>query len=208
MSQYAPEAVLVRHGETEWSREGRHTGRADIPLSPVGRARAACLRPFLGPDTFARVLTSPLQRARETCLLAGLDDVAVVCGDLAEWDYGAYEGLTSAQVQDRRPGWSLWADGVPGGESVDEVGVRVDRVIGLVRSAPGAVVLFAHGHVLRILAARWLGLAPAGGRYFALDPATVSRLGYEHDRAVIAAWNLTVPCDQASTPTDQGGPTE
>lgn len=208
MSQHAVEAVLVRHGETEWSRAGRHTGRADIPLTQVGRVRASCLQPFLAPHAFATVFTSPLRRARETCRLAGFDDVAVVCDDLAEWDYGAYEGLTTAQVQDQHPGWSLWADGVPAGETVDEVGSRVDRVIGLVRSAPGAVALFAHGHVLRILAARWLGLGPAGGRYFALDPAGVSRLGYEHDGAVIAAWNLTVPCDQASTSPEQGGPTE
>ncbi|GAC1363528.1 MAG: histidine phosphatase family protein [Actinomycetota bacterium] len=204
MSQRAG-AVLVRHGETEWSRDGRHTGRSDIPLTPRGCQRAACLQPYLAGRTFARVLTSPLQRARETCRLAGFGDVAEVCADLAEWDYGAYEGLTSAQIQAERPGWSLWADGVPAGETLDGVGVRVDRAIGLIRSAPGDVALFAHGHVLRILTARWVGLAPTGGRLFALDPAGVSRLGYEHGSAVIAAWNLTVPCDEA-TPTGLGGP--
>lgn len=198
------QVFVVRHGETEWARQGRHTGRTDVPLTERGCRRATALRSVLAAHTFSRVLVSPLARARETCRLAGLGATAEVCDDLAEWDYGDYEGRTTPQIQAERPGWSLWVDGVPGGETVDEVGARVDRVIALVRSAPGDVALFAHGHVLRILTARWLGLPPAGGRYFAFDPAGVGRLGYEHGAPVIAAWNLPAPDD--TTTTTQGDP--
>ena len=183
----------MRHGETAWASEGRHTGRTDVPLTERGCRRAERLRGLLAGRSFSRVLVSPLSRARETCRLAGLGAAAEVCEDLAEWDYGDYEGRTTPQIQADRPGWSLWVDGVPGGETVDDVGARVDRVIALARSMPGDVALFAHGHVLRILTARWLDLPAAGGRYFALDPAGVGRLGYEHGARVIAAWNLQVP---------------
>ena len=183
--------VVVRHGETEWSLQGRHTGRSDIPLTERGRQRAAALAPVLATRSFARVLVSPRQRAQDTCALAGLSQAATTCDDLAEWDYGDYEGRTTAGILAERPGWSLWADGVPGGETLTAVGSRVDRVIALARQANGDVALFAHGHVLRILSARWLGLPPIGGRYFALDAAGMGRLGYEHTAPVIRAWNLT-----------------
>lgn len=206
------QVFVVRHGETEWAREGRHTGRTDVPLTERGRRRAEGLRTEVATRSFSRVLVSPLARAQETCRLAGLGATAEVCDDLVEWDYGDYEGRTTPQIQAERPGWSLWVDGVPGGETVGDVGARVDRVIALARSAPGDVALFAHGHVLRILTARWLGLAPAGGRYFALDPAGVGRLGYEHGAPVIAAWNLPAPPDDAgpirlTATTRQGEPT-
>jgi probable phosphoglycerate mutase len=180
---------LVRHGETEWSRDGRHTGRTDVPLTPHGRSQAELVGRSLRGHRFALVLTSPLGRAVDTCRLAGLGAVALQRDDLREWDYGEYEGRTTADIRKERPGWTLWRDGVPGGESVDEVGARADAVIAEARAAPGDVVLFAHGHVLRILAARWLGLPACDGSLLALDPATVSILGYEHETSVIRLWN-------------------
>jgi broad specificity phosphatase PhoE len=191
MSAGSQEIVLARHGETEWSKSGQHTGRTDIPLTENGERGARALGPALSHWDFALVLTSPLSRARETCRLAGLGDHAQVREDLCEWDYGEYDGRTTADIRKERPGWAIFKDGVIGGETVDEVGVRVDRVIAEAAAADGPVALFAHGHLLRILAARWLGLEAAGGRLFALDPATISVLGYERETRVIRRWNLT-----------------
>lgn len=184
------QVVLVRHGETEWSLNGRHTGRTDIPLDPAGRAQAEALAPSLSRWHFELVLTSPLQRARETCRLAGYGEGAEIRPELAEWDYGHYDGLTSAQIRATRPEWSLWRDGGPGGESPAEVARRVDRIIAEVRAVQGNALLFAHGHLLRVLAARWLGEAPTAGRFYALEPAARSVLGYEHGQPVLQRWNV------------------
>ena len=181
--------MLVRHGETEWSRAGKHTGRTDVPLTDRGREQALAVGKALRGREFALVLTSPLQRAAETCRLAGFGDQAQERDDLVEWDYGAYEGRTTEEIRKERPGWLVWDDELPGGETLAQVGVRADRVIAEVRAAEGDALLFAHGHVLRILAARWLGLEPRAGRLFALDPATLSTLGYEHETAVLRVWN-------------------
>jgi broad specificity phosphatase PhoE len=189
MSEQAAEIVLVRHGETEWSRTGRHTGRTDIPLTDRGREQARAAGEALADRRFVLVLTSPLSRARETCRLAGLDEQAVVRDELAEWDYGAYEGRKTVDIRQEHAGWSLWSDGVPEGESAAQVGARADRVIAELRDAGGDAAVFAHGHILRVLAARWLGLEASAGRLFALDPATISILGYERETAVIRAWN-------------------
>jgi broad specificity phosphatase PhoE len=183
------EIVLVRHGETEWSRDGRHTGRTDIPLTDAGRAQAGELREALGQWSFGRVLSSPLQRALETCRLAGLGEAAETSDDLLEWDYGEYEGLTTAEIRESRPGWYLWRDGCPGGEDAAAVGRRVDAVIAAVQDADGDVALFAHGHVLRVLAARWIGLEPDGGALLALNTGTISVLGYERETRVVRRWN-------------------
>ena len=180
---------LLRHGETEWSKSGQHTGRTDMPLTDAGRHQAEALGRHLGRRPFALVLTSPLQRARETCRLAGYGDVAAVTDDLLEWDYGIYEGRRTADIQAEQPGWSIWTTSVPRGETVEQVGERVRRVIERAVAAPGDVALFAHAHVLRILAASWLGLPPAGGRLFALGTAAISVLGYEHETRVISVWN-------------------
>jgi probable phosphoglycerate mutase len=189
MTATAPRCVLVRHGETEWSLDGRHTGRTDVPLLPAGVAQARALRPAMAARTFAAVLTSPLVRARETAELAGLGSRAVVDPDLAEWDYGAYEGLTTNQIREERPGWELFCDGVPDGESAGDVALRVDRVIARIRATPGDVVCVAHSHVLRVLAARWIGLDPTVGRSLVLDPAAVSELGWDRERPVVVSWN-------------------
>jgi probable phosphoglycerate mutase len=181
--------VLVRHGETEWSRDGRHTGRTDIALTDRGRALARRLAAELQNWSFSLVLTSPLKRAEETARLAGFGDQAQARPDLMEWNYGRYEGQTSAQIKAARPDWSLWRDGCPDGENAADVGHRVDRVIDELRRAGGDALLFAHGHVLRVLAARWLGQPPADGRLYALDTAALSILGYEHDDSVIRRWN-------------------
>jgi broad specificity phosphatase PhoE len=181
--------VIVRHGETEWSRAGRHTGNTDIALTDVGRDQARALGDLLRGRSFARVLTSPLQRASETCRLAGLGAAAEESPDLREWDYGAYEGRRTVDIRNEIAGWTIWSHGVPEGETAEEVGRRVDRVIDLVRAVDGDVALFAHGHLLRVLAARWCGLDPTSGRLFALDTATLSILGYERETAVIRLWN-------------------
>jgi len=191
-SFYRQQVVLVRHGDTEWAVQGRHTGRTDVPLTERGRQQAVSLGRFLQRRQFAKVLVSPRRRALETCQLAGFGEVAEIRDDLAEWDYGVYEGRTTEDVLTERPGWTLWDDGVPGGEAVEDVGRRADRVIAEVRSTPDDVAIFAHGHVLRILAARWVDLAPKDGRLFALDPAGVSVLGYEHTWPVLARWNETL----------------
>ena len=184
------ELWLMRHGETEWSRSGAHTGRTDIPLTAGGRANAAAVGRYLSGRHFDLVLVSPLQRARETCRIAGYEN-AVIDPDLSEWDYGDYEGRTTQQIQAKRPGWSLWKDGVLNGETVAQVGARAGRVIARALPFEGDVALFAHGHILRILTATWLGLPPEGGRLFALGTASISNLGYEHETQVITRWNLS-----------------
>jgi broad specificity phosphatase PhoE len=183
------ELLLARHGETEWSANGRHTSRTDLPLTDNGRRLARRLAPRLADRGFAFVLTSPMRRAVETCELAGLGEQAQVRDELREWDYGDYEGIATAEIQRRRPGWSLWRDGCPNGEIAADVGTRADRVIAEVRAAHDDAVAFGHGHMLRVLAARWLGLAPEEGALFALATGTLSTLGYEHDTAVILSWS-------------------
>jgi broad specificity phosphatase PhoE len=185
------EIVLVRHAETEWSLAGRHTGRTDVPLTDRGRRAARAIAPRLEGRDYELVLVSPLRRARETCELCGLAALAQVRDSLAEWDYGCYEGLTTAQVTAERPGWNLWRDGCPGGEDAARVGERVEPVIGELRGARGAVAVFAHGHVLRVLGARWIELPAAEGERLGLSTASLSALGYEHRRAILALWNDT-----------------
>ena len=184
-----PEVVLVRHGETEWSTAGKHTGRTNVPLTSRGRRQAEAIGTRLHGRRFSRVLASPLDRAVETARLSGYGDRADISPDLLEWDYGDYEGRTTAEVRREVPGWSLWREGVPGGETGDDVGRRADRIIATIRLEGGDTLLFAHGHVLRVLAARWLGLPAAEGRLFKLDTATVSVLGWEREVAVITHWN-------------------
>jgi probable phosphoglycerate mutase len=183
------QCLLIRHGETEWSLSGRHTGRTDLPLLAEGAVQAEGLRAGLAERTFALVLSSPLLRARQTADAAGLGGWVEVDPDLAEWDYGRYEGRTTADIRTERSGWDLFDDGAPDGETADEVGIRVDRVIDRVRQADGDVAVVAHAHVLRVLAARWLGLDATAGRYLVLGPASVSVLGWEREQAVICAWN-------------------
>jgi broad specificity phosphatase PhoE len=184
-----PELVLVRHGETEWSRTGRHTGNTDVSLTDEGRAQARLLGDRLRGRAFTRVLTSPLTRALDTCRLAGFGEQAEVCDDLREWDYGIYEGRTSAEIRQEIEGWTVWTHPITRGETIDELGRRVDRVIDLIRSVDGDVLLFAHGHVLRVLATRWCQLTAINGRVLALDTASLSTLGYERDTPVIRDWN-------------------
>jgi broad specificity phosphatase PhoE len=181
---------LVRHGDTEWSASGQHTGRTDIPLTAPGRHQAEALGRRLAGRPFALVLTSPLSRARETCQLAGYGDVAQVTNDLLEWNYGIYEGRTTADVSGAEPGWSIWTTTIPEGETVEQVGERARRVIGRAAAASGEVALFAHAHILRILAACWIGQPPINGRLFALGTASISILGYERETRVISAWNM------------------
>lgn len=180
---------LLRHAETRWSLGGRHTGRTDIPLADAGRARGREIGERLAGEEFALVLTSPLERAVETCRLAGLGDRAEPDDDLLEWDYGDYEGLTTAQIRADRPGWYLWTDGCPNGERPADVAARVDRVIARALAAPGDVALFAHGHVLRALAARWLELDVATGGRLALSTGSISVLGFEREMRVVWRWN-------------------
>jgi broad specificity phosphatase PhoE len=184
-----PQIVLVRHGETEWTRSGQHTSRTNIPLTAEGRREAERLRPMLATQRSARVLTSPLERAAETCRLSGFGTAAEVEEDLTEWDYGAYEGRTTSDIRADVPGWSLWRDGAPDGESPSDVATRVDRVLEEIRRADQDTLVFSHGHLLRVLAARWLGLMPDAGRLFALAPASVSVLGWEREQPVLLRWN-------------------
>jgi broad specificity phosphatase PhoE len=179
----------IRHGETAWSLSRQHTGRTDIPLTDNGRRIAERLRPVLAKKAFALVLVSPMQRARETCDLAGLGDGAVIDHDLGEWNYGQYEGLTPQQINEVAPGWLIFRDGCPGGEAPEDVGDRVDRVIARVQAVDGDCALFAHGHVLRVLGARWLGLPPGAGQHFALSTGAVSVLGYYHEIPAVRIWN-------------------
>ena len=183
------EFLLARHGETEWSANGRHTSRTDLPLTDNGRRLAQRLAPHLTGRRFGLVLTSPLRRALQTSELAGLVAEAQIRDDLREWDYGDYEGLTTAEIHRRRPGWSLWRDGCPNGETAADVAARADRVIAEIRAADGNAIAFGHGHMLRVLAARWLGLPPEDGALFALATGTLSTLGYEHETPVILSWS-------------------
>jgi probable phosphoglycerate mutase len=183
------QAWLIRHAETEWSKARRHTGRTDIPLTDEGRRLARGLRDRLAGHEWAAVWCSPLSRARETCELAGLGARAQLRDELLEWDYGDYEGITTEEIRRDRPDWYLWRDGCPGGESPAAVADRVDRLIAGARALPGDVALFAHGHVLRMLAARWIGLAPDGGGRLALSTGAICALGYERDVPVIWRWN-------------------
>jgi probable phosphoglycerate mutase len=180
---------LIRHGETEWSLSGQHTGKTDIPLTENGRNVARQLATILSDHNFELVLTSPLKRARETCELAGLGNKAKIDRDLMEWDYGEYEGLTTEQIQIQKPGWLIFTDGCPGGESPDQVGARVDRLISKIRALKGDIAVFAHGHLLRTFAPRWLGMPVADGAHFLLDPATLSVMSYYRSIPAIRRWN-------------------
>ena len=193
MTTEVPIVYLARHGETAWSLSGQHTGRTDLPLTERGERNARALGERLQGLKFSCVLCSPSLRARRTCELAGFNDAAVIDRDLMEWDYGQYEGLRTSQILAARPDWQLFRDGCPGGESPAQVGARADRVVSRVRAVPGNTLIFSHGHLLRVLAARWLGLEPAGGRYFLLSTASLSALGYEHspDQPVICLWDDT-----------------
>lgn len=185
-----PEAWLIRHGETEWSRSGQHTGRSDIALTDTGRDQARALGAQLRGRQFALVLSSPMRRALETAYLAGFDDRVNVDLDLCEWNYGEYEGRTTPSIRETVPGWTVWTHTIPGGETPAEIANRVDRVIERVRSTEGDAAIFAHGHVLRVLAARWLGLGPEAGRLLALGTATISVLGWERETPAIERWNM------------------
>jgi probable phosphoglycerate mutase len=191
MSDKLPHVYLARHGETAWSVSGQHTGHSDIPLTENGERNARALGRRLAGLSFALVLASPLQRARRTAELAGFADRAVVEPDLIEWNYGEYEGRRTAEIRQVRPGWYLFRDGCPGGESPEQIGARADRVIARIRSAGGDVLLFAHGHILRVLAARWLGLPPGDARFFLLGTAALCVLSYEHtlEEPAIGLWN-------------------
>jgi probable phosphoglycerate mutase len=183
------EIWLVRHGETAWSKTGQHTGRTDVPLTEEGRRRAEALGRHLAGRPFALVLSSPLVRALDTCRLAGYGDQVQLTDDLLEWDYGAYEGRRTVDIRKERPGWLLWKDGVPGGETAEQVGARARKVIERAAAADGDVAMFSHGHMLRVLGAAWIGLAPVAGQWLALSTSALCRLGYEHDYRVIQAWN-------------------
>jgi len=188
------QVYLARHGETEWSLSGQHTGITDIPLTENGRNLAKRLAPVLATERFAVVLTSPLERARKTCELAGLGAHAEIDRDLVEWNYGEYEGLTPKQIDAQAPGWMIFTDGCPGGETPEQAGARADRLVARVRSVEGDVALFAHGHIFRVFAARWLGLPPMAGCHFLLDTATLSILSYYRNLPAIRRWNaMLVP---------------
>ena len=182
------EVWVARHGETEWSRELKHTGRTDVGLTPRGERQARALGVLLSEHAFVRVLSSPLRRARDTARLAGFAEPEVI-DDLREFDYGEYEGLTTREIREARPEWDLWTDGCPGGETAEQVGVRMDRVLEEIVEPDGDVLVFAHGHCLRILAAQWLGLDATEGSLFALDPGSLSILGHERERRVLRLWN-------------------
>jgi len=186
------EVVLIRHGETEWTLSGQHTGRTDIPLTERGRKQARLLEPLLSTANFALVLSSPLQRARETCELAGLGPRMDIEPDLMEWDYGEYEGITSKEIKRTAPNWMVFTDGCPGGETPDQVGARVDRLIRRIRPIAGRVALFAHGHLLRVFVARWIGFPPSAGQHFLLDTSTVGVLGYYQGVPAVKRWNAPV----------------
>jgi broad specificity phosphatase PhoE len=185
------ELWLIRHGETEWARLGRHTGRTDVPLTDLGREQARALGRRVAGHAFALVLTSPLSRATETASLAGFGDVALTDRDLMEWDYGSLEGLRTDEIRAAYPGWTIWRGPWPGGETIDEVAARADRIVARARETGAGrdVLLIAHGHLLRVLAARWLGLPPSSGGLFALGTGTVSVLGWEHEAPVVEVWN-------------------
>jgi broad specificity phosphatase PhoE len=209
MSNTFPIIYLARHGETAWSLSGQHTGVTDLPLTENGEQNARALRERLGGLKFAKVFTSPLQRATRTCELAGFGSVAEVDRNLVEWNYGEYEGLTTAQIQAERPDWLLFRDGCPGGESPEQVASRADSVIGRVRGVGSDVLLFSSGHFLRVLAARWLGLGAIAGKYLLLSTASVSGVGYENSlfEPVIELWNDTRHV-KASNLRDRNGQTQ
>jgi probable phosphoglycerate mutase len=184
------EVVLVRHGETEWSRTGRHTGRTDLPLTPEGERQARAVGEALRGRSFALVVSSPLQRALQTARLAGFEPE--LRDELAEWDYGEYDGLTTPEIREQIPDWTVWRYGSLGGESVEQLASRADRVIQELLSVEGDVLVFSHGHFLRVLTARWLGLGAADGRLFVLDSGTLSALGFEREQRVIRSWNVPV----------------
>jgi broad specificity phosphatase PhoE len=188
-----PVVYLARHGETAWSLTGQHTGLTDLPLTERGEQNARRLGERLRGLTFVKVFTSPLKRAARTCELAGFGRAAEIDPDLVEWNYGEYEGRRTADIRAERPGWQLFRDGCPGGESLEQVAARADRVVERVRAVAGDVLLFSSGHILRVLGARWLGVEPAFGKFFFLSTASLSQLGYEHDRAspVVRLWNDT-----------------
>jgi probable phosphoglycerate mutase len=191
----APEAqkiFLIRHGETEWSRDGKHTGVTDVLLTEQGRKIARLLQPVLAQENFVVVLSSPLQRARETCELAGLGKAAAIEPNLMEWNYGDYEGLTTKQIQSARPGWSVFHHGCPGGETPEQVAGRADRVLAKVRAADGNVALFTHGHILRVLAARWINLPASSGEHLLLDTATLNVLSYYYGTPALKMWNAPI----------------
>jgi len=193
------EAYLIRHGETEWSLSGRHTGATDIPLTENGRNAAQRLAARLGRVEFSLVLTSPMRRARETCDLAGLGGRAEIDPDLSEWNYGAYEGLKSSEIRRVAPGWMLFTEGCPGGEGPEEVGARVDRLIQRVRAARGSAALFGHGHLFRVFAARWIGLPATEGRRFLLDTSTLSVLSHYRGTPALRCWNAPLPAGDTAT---------
>jgi probable phosphoglycerate mutase len=200
MAESHHQVWLVRHGETEWSASGQHTGRTDIPLTPLGERQAMALGKNLTGHKFALVLSSPLARARETCRLAGLGDSAEMTDDLREWDYGIYEGRRTADIRKEAPGWTVWNSSIPGGESLEHVAQRTRRVIDRAVGAPGDVALFAHAHVLRVLTACWLGLPPDAGRLLALGTASLNILGYERETRVISVWNQDWQLHRGETP--------
>jgi len=180
---------VLRHGATEWSTSGRHTGRTDVPLVDLGRDQARAVGQVLGGRRFAQVLVSPLRRARETCELAGYSGQAEIDDDLQEWDYGDYEGITTEAIRQSDPRWTVWSGACPGGETLTEVAARADRVIARARAADGEVALFGHGHILRVIAARWCELEAVEGRRFPLDTGTVNVLGWEHENRAVRRWN-------------------
>jgi broad specificity phosphatase PhoE len=186
---------LIRHGETEWSLSGAHTSRTDIPLTTRGEERAEKIRDYLAHRRFSLVLTSPLQRARETCRVAGYAEVAQVDENLREWNYGVFEGRTTADIRSTQPDWSIWDSPVPEGEAVEQVAARTQKVIDRAAQSGGDVALFAHAHVLRILAATWLGQDPREGRLFALGTGSISTLGFERETRVISTWNRSFEID-------------
>ncbi len=186
---------LIRHGETEWSLSGAHTSRTDIPLTARGEERAEKIRDYLAHRQFSLVLTSPLQRARETCRVAGYADVAHIEENLREWDYGIYEGRTTPEIRKQEPNWSIWDSSIPEGEPIEHVAARTQKVIDRAAAAGGQVALFAHAHILRILTATWLGLPPRDGRLLALGTGSVSTLGYERETRVISTWNRSFEID-------------
>ena len=196
-----PTVTLVRHGQTEWSESRQHTGRTDIPLTDLGRRQAASLGGMLTADEFSLVLSSPLSRAWETMAAAGFDGVGVANDDLLEWDYGEYEGRTTEKIRVDIPDWSVWTHQIGGGESVEDVGRRADRVIDFALEADGAVLIFAHAHILRVMAARWIGLGAAGGRSLTLGTATVSTLGWERENRVIRTWNVACHLGSEEVPS-------
>jgi probable phosphoglycerate mutase len=195
---------LIRHGETEWARSGRHTGRTDIPLTDTGRTQAGFLLPIFDEVAFSHILSSPLQRALETARLAGVGNRVELDPDLMEWDYGDFEGITTSQIREKVPDWSIWTHPCPNGETIDQVAARADKVIARIRALHGNIALFSHGHLLRVLTARWLGFEPAFGQYLLLGTSTLSILTYEGSTPVIKTWNGPLITAACAVPWRQG----